>query len=346
MRRGLALVFLVAAAACVRGQNPTVPTPPSGRSPAPTTSLAGAGPAWQTLAPTPTARTEVTAAVTGKRIFVVGGFDAGGDTVRTVEVYDIESNLWLEGPRLPLAVNHAMAASAGESIYVFGGYRGPGLAIPSDRAFVFVPSTSCPKSQVCGEWREPAKMPEPRAAAGAAAASGRIYIAGGVGPRGLAQSMLAFDPNGAAGGKWSALSGPPTAREHLGVASDGKKVFVVGGRTSGIGSNLAAAEVFDPATGGWMKLPDMPTARGGIAAGFAARFVGAAGGEAAATFNDAEALDIGSLAWLRLPAMPTARHGLAVVGAGNVIYVIAGGTRPGLTVSAANEAIDLGPLVQ
>lgn len=42
--------------------------------------------------------------------------------------------------------------------------------------------------------------------------------------------------------------------------------------------------------------------------------------------------------------MPTARHGLGVVAVGTVVYVIAGGTEPGLSVSDVVETIDLSPL--
>jgi hypothetical protein len=45
--------------------------------------------------------------------------------------------------------------------------------------------------------------------------------------------------------------------------------------------------------------------------------------------------------WRRLPDLPTPRHGLAVVGIGSTIHVIAGGPRPGLSVSATNESLDL-----
>jgi hypothetical protein len=53
------------------------------------------------------------------------------------------------------------------------------------------------------------------------------------------------------------------------------------------------------------------------------------------------AYDPGADAWRTLPNLPTARHGLAVVGFGATIYVIGGGPVPGLSVSAANEALDL-----
>ena len=38
-------------------------------------------------------------------------------------------------------------------------------------------------------------------------------------------------------------------------------MYVVGGRTGGIGNNLAAAEAFDPGTGRWSAVAELPTAR-------------------------------------------------------------------------------------
>jgi hypothetical protein len=67
-----------------------------------------------------------------------------------------------------------------------------------------------------------------------------------------------------------------------------------------------------------------------------------AGGEAEATFAEAEAFDVAAGGWVALPPMPTPRHGLAVVAVGDVVYAIAGGTVPGLSVSPVVEAIDLG----
>ncbi|MGH2813240.1 MAG: Kelch repeat-containing protein [Actinomycetota bacterium] len=297
---------------------------------------------WRSLTPVPTARTEVAAAAVGSQIFVAGGFGEGGGTVAVVEVYDTEADRWATGPELPLATNHAMAASDGKSLFVLGGYAGPGLESPTDRGFRFDPAGDCPPGEICGSWEPLPRMPEVRAAAGAAFADGRIFVASGVGPSGLARSTLVFDPSSA---RWSEAPGLPTAREHLGVAAFDGRVFVVGGRTGGIGSNLTAAEVFDPSSGEWSSLPDMPTARGGIAAGSTENgFIVGAGGEAEATFDEAEALDVEDERWISLPPMPTARHGLGVVGVGDVLYVLAGGPTPGLDFSTANEAIDLGPL--
>jgi hypothetical protein len=119
-------------------------------------------------------------------------------------------------------------------------------------------------------------------------------------------------------------------------------VVVVGGRVGGLGGNLDLAEAYDPAARRWTALPPMPTARGGLAAAATSDgLVVAVGGEAAATFPEAEALDPRTGRWRSLPPLPTPRHGLGVVALGRVVYVLAGGPRPGLHASAANEAIDL-----
>lgn len=301
------------------------PDEPGGRAAA----TLGPGQAWQRLSEVPTPRTEVAAATDGTRIWVAGGFAEDGSTVPTVEVYDPGRDAWSDGPDLPEAVNHAMAAAADGTVVVLGGYR-EGLGAPSDRGFALTD----------GRWRELPRMPAPRAAGGVAAAGGRLYVVGGVGPDGLAATTFVFDP---ASESWSEAAGLPTPREHLGVASDGTLVYAVGGRTGGIGSNLGAAEVFDPDAGTWESLPEMPTPRGGLAAAATANgFVVAPGGEADATFDEVEAYETTAGAWLPLLSMPTARHGVGVVAVGDTVYVIAGGTEPGLSVSGANEALDLG----
>ena len=62
----------------------------------------GQGSEWATKAPMPTPRTENVAASIGNKIYVVGGFAENGQTLNTVEVYDVETNTW--SIAAPLAV--------------------------------------------------------------------------------------------------------------------------------------------------------------------------------------------------------------------------------------------------
>jgi non-specific serine/threonine protein kinase len=264
-------------------------------------------------------------------ILLVGGFAENG-AVATVEIYDQGQDRWIAGPSVPLPLHHAMAATVNGVVYVIGGFTGDGT--PSDRAFALRG----------GDWEELDPMPAGRGAGGAAAIGGRIYVAGGVAPSGLATSTFVFDP---AAGSWSTAPGLLTPREHLGVTALDGKLYVVGGRVAG--SNLPDAEVFDPGTGSWEALPDMPTARGGLAAaGTRNGFIVAPGGEDLApggsTYPQVEAFDIAAQHWVRLPEMPTPRHGLGVVAIGDTLYTLAGGPTPGLSFSGAVEAISLSGL--
>lgn len=297
------------------------------REPAPLPPAPANG-GWQRLAPALSQRTEVAAAAAdGTRIVVAGGYRADGATVSTVEVFDIPSGRWVRGPDLPVAVNHAMAASVDGRVYVFGGYLSTNR--PTDAAFTLDGS----------QWRQIAALPQPRAAGTAVATGGAVYVAGGVGPDGLAAEMLVYD---VAGDRWRTAPGPPTHREHLGGAGFGGLVYTVGGRTAGLSTNLGAFEAYDPRTSAWTRLPDLPTRRGGLAAtATCTGLIVAIGGEAAETFAAVEAFEIQSGTWKALPVLPTPRHGLGVVSVANKVYTLSGGPKPGLHVADSTEAIEV-----
>jgi hypothetical protein len=286
------------------------------------------GPAWRRLADAPSERTEVAAAAAGTRIVVAGGYRADGATVATTEILDTAAGTWQPGPDLPVAVNHAMAATVGDTAYLFGGRLADGR-----------PGTGAYRLDGAA-WQPVAPLPEGRAAGTAVTQNGLVHLAGGVGPAGLAAEMLVYDP---ATDSWSSAPGPPTRREHLGGAGFGGLVYTVGGRLGGLDTNLGAFEAYDPRTRRWTSLPGLPTRRGGLAATAtcSGRIV-AVGGEAGATFAEAEAFDVRAGRWQALQPLPTPRHGLGVVAIGDTVYTLAGGPRPGLHVADTVEALDLG----
>jgi serine/threonine-protein kinase PknK len=315
---------VLAISGCTAGPGRDSTAGPSGTPAAGTTALA-----WRRLDAAPSQRTEVTAAHAAGRIYLAGGYRADGATVSTVEILDVATGRWSTGPALPTAVNHAMAASVGDTAYVFGGYTGDGR-----------PSAAASRLSSNG-WQQVAALPEGRAAGTAVSLNGRVYVAGGIapGPK-LADRMLVYDPTA---DTWTTTAGPPTPREHLGGAGYGGRVYTVGGRTGA--GNLAAFEAFDPASGTWARLADLPTRRGGLAAtATCSGLVVAVGGEAARTFGEVEAYDVAKGAWRTLPPLPTPRHGLGVVAVATTVYVLSGGPKPGLYVADAAEALDTAPL--
>jgi hypothetical protein len=75
---------------------------------------------WQTHAPLPDPRTEVAAGIARGEIVVVGGFTGAGGNSPRVDAYSIARDTWRRLPDLPLAVDHAAAASANGTVYIAG----------------------------------------------------------------------------------------------------------------------------------------------------------------------------------------------------------------------------------
>jgi N-acetylneuraminic acid mutarotase len=285
--------------------------------------IAAAAAVWQTDPALPLARSEVGSAAWRGHVVVAGGFLADGSSSSRVDAYNVRARAWIRLPDLPVAVNHAMAAAGGARLYVFGGYGANGA-----RRDAFVLDGT--------RWRRLPPMPFARAAAGAAFIDNSVYVAGGIGPFGVARSMLAYDVRRR---RWRTLPGP-SPREHLGVTALRGTLYVVAGRANG--RLFSIVQRWSPRERRWRRLAPVPEPRGGTAAGSANGVVISAGAESSAgTSNAVYAYSPAANRWTLLPDLPTARHGLAVVGIGSTVHVIAGGPRPGLSVSAANESLDL-----
>ena len=234
-------------------------------------------------------------------------------------------------PDLPVSVDHAMSAGYRGRLYVAGGYAADRSRLKTLFSFS------------SGSWKRLPAMPAERAAAGAAVVRGRLYVVGGVtagasGGRALARTALVYD---IARRRWSSIPGP-TPREHLGVASLGGRVYAVGGRLAGADTNLRLLEVYAPGARKWRRLAPVPGRRGGTAAAGTGRWIVSAGGETpTVTIRTVYRFDVRRRHWSRLPNLPTPRHGLGVVALGGKVYVIGGGTTPGLAVSSANESLTI-----
>jgi non-specific serine/threonine protein kinase len=289
----------------------------------------GAALDWETRAALPAPRSEVAAASVGGEVVVLAGFISDGGTSNRVDAYSPARDVWRRLPDLPVAVNHAMAVGVAGRLYVFGGYTVEGVPLRS--AYVLQGT----------RWRALRGMPFPRAAAGAGVAGRRIVVAGGVGEgRRLARNALVYDLREQ---RWSVVVGP-TPREHLGVTSLGGTVYAVGGRTSGLNTNLLNFESFRPGDRAWRRLQPVPDPRGGTgAAGLAGQIISVGGEEARGTIAEVLAYHIAEHRWTQLPDLLTPRHGLGVAALGGRVFAIGGGPEPGLTVSSANEALTIVP---
>lgn len=293
---------------------------------------------WTTFTPAPTKRTEVTAAVLGGKIYVLGGFaepslsNLSSMTITNrVEVYDPATNEWTTRAPLPVGLHHAAAVVAENRLYVIGGYRQAFLALwhPVATVYMYDPDKNA--------WTERAPMPTPRGALAVAEFSGKFYAIGGYDGSGNKAAVEVYDP---AADTWTARSPLPTPRDHLAAATAGGNIYAIGGRVNqSYARNLSIVEAYDPAADRWTKVADLPTARSGITAGVIRGAIYVLGGEAPeGTFHTNEAYTPATDRWHSAASMPTGRHGLGSAVIGDRLYVISGGPTPGGSYSNVNEA--------
>jgi Kelch motif len=338
-RLGAAVSVLCWLLAACSGTDPDPPEAGPDAGPQVSTPATGT-PGWTVvparLAALPTARTEVAGAAWQGRIVVVGGLTEAGVASDRVDVYDLATDRWDAGPRLPVGLHHVGLAVAGDRVYVAGGYHNPtpGAAWQAQsRVISLGPAES--------SWRDEPPLAEPRGGLALAAVGDRLVAVGGTGidTGGVLRRTEVLVPGD---GGWRAGPDLTEPRDHLGATASGSRVYAIAGRQGSLESNLATVESWDPQAGsgdGWRAEPRLGDTRGGTSASeVAGRPCVAGGEEPQGTIASVECLAGGR--WERVAVLDEPRHGLAVVGLGDRLHVIGGGARPGLFVSTAHEVLE------
>ena len=267
---------------------------------------------WRSLPDAPTARLMMAWTVLDDKIWIAGGM-SHGTTLQTVQSYDPQTGAWQTQPPLPIPLHHATAATYRGEVVVIGGASDE-LAKASNKVFALRG----------GSWVELPSLTHARAAAAAAVVGDKLVVVGGQNEKQLVPQTEVFD-----GESWKEAADLPTPREHLAAVSDGVYVYTVGGRFLSADKNSAAFERFDPESGEWTKLVDMPTPRGSYGAAFIdGRIVAVGGEEPTRVLATAEMYDIADGKWTALTPMPTPRHGEVVAAVGDTVYCIGGANRP------------------
>jgi N-acetylneuraminic acid mutarotase len=291
---------------------------------------------WSIGTSMPTPRTEVTATIIGDNIYVIGGLDKSGKVLDTVEVYNINNDSWKTVAPLPQPLHHTAASNFNGKIYVIGGSSTTiDNWIPSDKLFIYDP--------VKDKWIEDKPMPTARGAMNANFVNEILYVIGGYGSSQILDVNQAYDPSS---NEWISKKSMPTPRHHAASAVVDDQLFVIGGRTVGLYPivNTNITERYDPNDDKWITLEPMPSKRSGISAASInnTTTIYVFGGEdLTKTYNNNEKYDVKSNKWESQEPLPTARHGLSAVSVNDKIYVIGGGSEPGLSVTSVNEIFSI-----
>ncbi len=165
------------------------------------------------------------------------------------------------------------------------------------------------------EWKRGAPLPVPRSEVAATTLGGELVVIGGFLADGRSSARVdAYSP---AGDRWRRLPSLPAAVNHAMAASDGKRLYVVGGYG-------APTRAFMLSHGRWRRLPDLPEPRAAAGAAIVGRTLYVIGGVAQGGLaRVALAFDRVRRRWSRIPG-PKPREHLGVAALGGRVYAVAG----------------------
>jgi len=213
------------------------------------------------------------------KIYVFGGFTGvpGGGAwipINNAWEYDPANDSWKALAPMPVKRGAAVAAVAGERIYVIGGVTTP----PDSKAPTIGPATAQRVLDTVEEydlksdtWRERASMPTPRNHTAAGVVDGKIYVIGGrigaafIAPSSNLSNVEAYDPRT---DRWSGpLAKMPSGSSVLVTGVYDGQIYVAGGefQDSTVQSTYSAFQAYNPATNTWRVLPPMVPSRHGVA---------------------------------------------------------------------------------
>jgi N-acetylneuraminic acid mutarotase len=215
---------------------------------------------WSQGASAPLKLFEAMGAVAGDKLYVFAGFiNSRIDVTSRAEVYDPATNKWSALADAPIPQSHVGTASDGRTIYFAGGFRGDwkGQNTPESADFWMYDTQT-------ETWTQGPSLPEARGAGGLVLIDRTLHFFGGLMPDGATDSdehwALDLDNQGAG---WVSKAHLPDARNHLGYAGVGGKVYAIGGQhvldeTQGVDATVNA---YDPATDSWNTVAPLPQRR-------------------------------------------------------------------------------------
>jgi N-acetylneuraminic acid mutarotase len=277
---------------------------------------------WSFVAPMPTARGRMGAAVANGLLYTVGGSWYGNG--QNLEVYDPATNGWTVKAPMPTAREAVAAGAVNGIVYAVGG-GSTIYSVPTHAFEAYDPAAN--------SWSTKAPIPTGRLYPGVAELDGLLYVVGGgVAGVGAVATVEVYDP---ATNSWSSRASMPTARSGPAVAVVNGILYAIGGYTGS--AYVGTVEAYDPATNGWTTKAPMPTLRSNSAAGVVSGKIFVAGGTGppSATCNIAgvcktvQSYNPLTDVWTARTSLTTQRYTPAGGVIGNVFYVAGGLTSPG-----------------
>ncbi|MBC6608743.1 hypothetical protein H8B13_18085, partial [Hymenobacter sp. BT188] len=211
---------------------------------------------WTYLADMPIPVTHAGIAVDGNKVYVAGGFtglEAGKPNTDALQIYDVGTNTWSSGPKLPAISGGNALVRVGRKLHSFGGMM-PDRQTGSTAHYVLN------LDNLAAGWSNAAPMPQPRCHFASATVAGKIYALGGqVGHDGPNQDVKFANVYDPATDTWTNLKDLPYARSHSEAAT-----FVADGKVTLVGGVMPTDQIlntittYDPASDSWAEQTPLP----------------------------------------------------------------------------------------
>ncbi|MBD3161749.1 MAG: hypothetical protein GF346_05750 [Candidatus Eisenbacteria bacterium] len=272
---------------------------------------------WSEHAPIPTVRWAPASVTLDGRMYVIGGQEETPPhaALSVVEVYDPATDTWATAAPLPTSRWGAMVAVGDDGrIYVIGGCTGDISSFTTTSANeVYDPATDT--------WSGLAPMPQDRGWGGCAALEGVIYVFGGFTREGW-QTLDVVETYDPVTDSWSSESPMPLQRDTIVYATLGGLAYAMTGCTDQ-DPLTARVHAFDPQTGTWTRVADIPTPRNFADCAVRDGKIYVAGGRGTLG-NEVEAYDPVTDTWEACTPMLLAREGVACGTLNDCVFVVAG----------------------
>lgn len=210
---------------------------------------------WTTKAPMPVGLHHAGIAVTGGRLYVIGGYMQSGlgvwQPAATVYAYDPATDTWAERAPMPTSRGALSVTEHEGKLYAIGGYD---RKANSAAVEVYDPARNT--------WTSRASLPTPRDHLATATVSGKVYAIGGRLNGDYRRNLSVTEVYDPAIDRWAPAADLPTARSGITAAEVGGRVYVFGGE--GGEGTFRETEAYDPARNTWQTMTPMPTARHGL----------------------------------------------------------------------------------
>jgi N-acetylneuraminic acid mutarotase len=194
--------------------------------------------AWSETMPLPAPRALSDIISIDQRMYVVGGANFGG-AQKSVYVADatLEGDItsWFATTELPVALKAHGVVAANGYVYAIGGGDLNNLR----RSEVYVSRVQTSGSLAA--WEPTTPLPSPRANLCTVTAQGYVYAIGGDDESIQSTATVyvaALDPDTGSVGPWSVTTAMPAPRQGFSAVTDGTHIYVIGGDSVAVGSQV------------------------------------------------------------------------------------------------------------